>query len=62
MISRSLTARTDITSSTLNVSAAGTSSSLVDDAMMKPTDPYFKYLCTFMPLVDFKPGRFTGLW
>mmetsp|Transcript_11814 Transcript_11814/g.16259 ORF Transcript_11814/g.16259 Transcript_11814/m.16259 type:complete len:247 (+) Transcript_11814:1784-2524(+) len=55
------TALTVMTSSTLKVSAAGTSSSLVQEHTMAPLSSNRFIRCTLTPRVEARPGRFTGL-
>ena len=46
---------TQTMSSTLKVSAAGTSSNRVEEHTTRPKSPKRRYLCTLTPRVDFSP-------
>jgi hypothetical protein len=60
-VSNKLLFITDIISSTLKVSAAGTSSSRVLEQTTRPTFSNRRKRCTLTPLVEASPGKFTGL-
>mmetsp|Transcript_56979 Transcript_56979/g.100041 ORF Transcript_56979/g.100041 Transcript_56979/m.100041 type:complete len:239 (+) Transcript_56979:412-1128(+) len=57
----SSTLRTTNVSSTLKLSAQGTSSRRVLEHRINPTSSNLRYFCNFTPRVDARPGKFTGL-